>query len=78
MKKILGGFLFCFALIGCTEDTTKLEATAETYTKKLGYEFKGASCVNTDGDNDGYVSCSVNIGQNEPLQVECASHWGTF
>ena len=35
--------------------------------------MKGVSCMNYDSDSDGYVSCAVNIGMQEPMQIECAS-----
>ena len=73
MRKRLSIFLFSSLLFGCLEDSAKLQNQAKEFTKSMGYDFKGASCMNTDNDNDGYVSCAVNIGMQEPLQIECAS-----
>ena len=73
MRKRLSIFLLSSLLFGCLEDSAKLQNQAKEFTKSMGYDFKGASCMNTDSDNDGYVSCAVNIGMQEPLQIECAS-----
>ena len=73
MRKRLSIFLLSSLLFGCLEDSAKLQNQAKEFTKSMGYDFKGASCMNTDNDNDGYVSCAVNIGMQEPLQIECAS-----
>ena len=73
MRKRLSIFLLSSLLFGCLEDSAKLQNQAKEFTKSMGYDFKGASCMNTDNDNDGYVSCAVNIGTQEPLQIECAS-----
>jgi len=73
MRKRLSTLFLSFLLFGCLEDPVKLQNQAKEFTKSMGYDFKGASCMNTDSDNDGYVSCAVNIGMQEPLQIECAS-----
>lgn len=73
MRKRLSIFLLSSLLFGCLEDPVKLQNQAKDFTKSMGYDFKGASCMNTDSDSDGYVSCAVNIGMQEPLQIECVS-----
>ena len=73
MRKRLSIFLLSSLLFGCLEDSAKLQNQAKEFTKSMGYDFKGTSCMNTDSDNDGYVSCAVNVGMQEPLQIECAS-----
>lgn len=73
MRKKLSTLFLSFLLFGCLEDPVKLQNQAKEFTKSMGYDFKGASCINTDSDSDGYVSCAVNIGMQEPLQIECAS-----
>jgi hypothetical protein len=66
--------LFCsLFLFGCLENPIKLETQAKEFGVSMGYEVKGVNCMNYDSDNDGYVSCAVNIGMQEPLQIECSS-----
>lgn len=66
--------LFCSLLLfGCLENPSDLETQAKEFGVSMGYDVKGVSCMNYDSDNDGYVSCAVNIGMQEPLQIECAS-----
>lgn len=73
MRKRLSIFLLSSLLLGCLENPIKLQEQAKEFATSMGYDVKGLSCMNTDSDNDGYVSCAVNIGMQEPLQIECAS-----
>ena len=73
MRTKLTALLLPFLLIGCLEDPVKLQTQAKEFATSMGYDVKGLSCMNTDSNNDGYVSCAVNVGMQEPLQIECAS-----
>jgi hypothetical protein len=73
MRTKLTALFLPFLLIGCLEDPVKLQNQAKDFATSMGYDVKGLSCMNTDSDNDGYVSCAVNVGMQEPLQIECAS-----
>jgi outer membrane cobalamin receptor len=69
-------FLFSFLLIGCIENTTRLENMAKDFCVGLGYDVIGVKCMNRDTDNDGYMSCAANIGGGTPpLQIECSSQY---
>ena len=72
MRKTLATLLNIFTF-GCLENPVKLQEQAREFTESMGYTVKGVSCMNYDSDNDGYVSCAVNIGMQEPLQIECSS-----
>lgn len=72
MRKTLATLLTIFTF-GCLENPVKLQEQAREFTESMGYTVKGVSCMNYDSDSDGYVSCAVNIGMQEPLQIECVS-----
>jgi hypothetical protein len=72
MRKTLATLLTIFTF-GCLENPVKLQEQAREFTESMGYTVKGVSCMNYDSDSDGYVSCAVNIGMQEPMQIECAS-----
>jgi hypothetical protein len=61
--------------LGCTENTGNLEHTAKEFCTKLGYNVSGAACMNSDSDNDGYVSCTVGVANLPPVAIECASRY---
>lgn len=57
------------------------KANAETYARQYAREFMGTqnpvvSCMGTDTDMNGYVTCSVARAPGEPVrQIECVSNW---
>lgn len=69
---------YSLLLFGCLENPSNLETQAKEFGVSMGYDVKGVSCMNYDSDNDGYVSCAVNIGTQEPLQIECSSMYSIF
>lgn len=38
---------------------------------EMGYKVLGVSCADSDSDWDGYVSCSVNAADQDPISIEC-------
>jgi hypothetical protein len=78
MRRLIATAMLVAALgtAGCYENVERLEDTAKTYVQRLGYTPVGASCMNRDSDNDGYVSCTVTVkNMVAPMAVECASRW---
>jgi hypothetical protein len=50
--------------------TTKAKERAHTYASDMGHKVVGLSCVGSDSDLDGYVSCDVRTNK-EILNLEC-------
>lgn len=81
MKKqiLVASLLLAFA-VGC--DTPKNlvppETAARTFAKDLGFTLKGVSCAGTDTDNDGYVTCTINVddgdGRSHIESLQCAAY----
>lgn len=75
--------LFCASVLlltamqvdSCSSDaevSAAVESEAKLWLGKMAYEFKGVGCSTADSDGDGYVSCTVNRGQDrEPMMIEC-------
>jgi prepilin-type N-terminal cleavage/methylation domain-containing protein len=69
----------CFGFLGmCTVQSASSRAEdAKSFATGLGYDIRGASCMNRDSDGDGYVSCTVSVadknGNLSMVPVECAS-----
>ena len=63
----------------------KTAATEEAnkWVKEVGIKDANVSCVNSDTDNDGYVSCTIayrdNNGELKTKAIECAAKltWNT-
>ena len=77
MKKIIAIMSLC--IVGCVppdEQQTYVENEAVTFGSSLGLKDVRATCVSSDSDNDGYVSCTVlgkdTDGKSTTLLVECA------
>lgn len=66
-------------LTGCPNLTgahkSEGEEQASKWAKELGLEYQSVSCVKQDTDGDGYVSCTLNLGEGRTKQVECAGAW---
>jgi hypothetical protein len=76
MKKSL---LFITTLIiACHADVQSANQQAREFIKRL----PGATdvvCNDSDSDGDGYVSCTVFRGQQDPLAISCgAENWCAF
>lgn len=75
--------VFCLGFVGFAfrscgvQDSGARERDAKLFATNLGYDVRGASCMNVDSDSDGYVSCTVSIadknGNISMVPVECAS-----
>lgn len=71
-------WLMVLAFGACdSQNLTPPGEAAATYAKDLGLELKGKpSCAGVDTDNDGYVTCTLNVvtPQGAMLQsVQCAA-----
>lgn len=70
MKKFIYLLFMCFGCIRVDPEGSKNNAMG--YAKELGYNPLGAACSSADSDGDGYVSCTVRLGDGEPpLALEC-------
>lgn len=68
-------FVLCYVLAGCSSKSTA-EQEARQWAKEMGFDVHAVSCVHTDNDGDGYISCSLSVKQTdgsvEMLPIECA------
>jgi prepilin-type N-terminal cleavage/methylation domain-containing protein len=71
----LAGFIFK----SCSSSRNTAEEEARVYASKMGMTLKGVSCMNRDTDDDGYVSCTLNViekdGKENSIPIECAAKW---
>lgn len=60
--------------IGCTT-TSDREASAQRnakeYAASMGLTIQGVSCSGSDSDLDGYVSCTLNLGDDKLKAINC-------
>jgi hypothetical protein len=66
---------FLFYLLACQMGPLP-EQAARSWAADLGIKVDGVSCTQTDTDNDGYVSCTINKGDNQLISLECATGRG--
>lgn len=59
-------------VLGGCDYSDKAAKEARAYANELGIQLTGVSCVRTDSDGDGYVSCSLAKADGSLLAVECA------
>lgn len=52
------------------------EEEAREWAAELGMDLKSVSCVAKDTDGDGYVSCTLMLGDDTTKGVECAGARG--
>lgn len=58
-------------LIACTRtDPTAANTAAAQFVKHIP-DATGVDCAQTDSDGDGYCSCTVFRGREEPMQIQC-------
>lgn len=71
----VGGVSFLMNCSGLNKDTATKEATE--WAKEVGIENANVSCVNSDTDSDGYISCTIaykdDKGDLKVKAIECAS-----
>lgn len=72
--------MFVAAFRGCgIQDASSKAADAKSFAVGLGYDVRGAQCMNRDSDGDGYVSCTVSFadknGNLSIVPIECASSY---
>jgi len=50
------------------------EEEAHEWARTMGYEVQGLTCMDLDTDHNGYVTCTMQIKNNEvkPYTIECA------
>lgn len=77
----LGASLVLVALVlvlvllfsGCSRtDAEAANQSALQFTQHIEGQT-GVVCAESDSDRDGYVSCTVFRGKDEPLQIQCGS-----
>lgn len=73
MKKLLFASLF---IVACTRvDSDKVDTYAQEYAKHFPGST-GVECAKSDTDGDGYVTCTVFMGNEEPISIQCgAEKW---
>ena len=72
--------LITFIVLGCIASAVSCERTDSEAANASAREFiknmpgsTGVVCADTDTDGDGYVTCTVFRGTQEPLQIQCGS-----
>lgn len=71
MKSIL--FTALALCTACSRtDVDAANTAASVFTKNI-QNSSGFSCAEVDTDNDGYVTCTVFRGSEEPMQIQCGS-----
>lgn len=65
--------LILLALTACQRtDVVAANASATDFAKHVP-GATSAVCADVDADGDGYVSCTVFRGNDEPMQIQCGS-----
>src|SRR5688572_29258786 len=76
---ILIGIVIGLIGSGCSNTSGRNKKAAEEYAmefaKKMGEVITAVTCVNSDTDGDGYVSCTIFRKERDPFGVECAGAW---
>lgn len=85
MNKVVLGFVAvaCVLFIGVLFLNLGMSATgqiqaratqeAQTWTREMyPNETSHVACQNSDTDSNGYVSCTVRVGERAPMGIECA------
>jgi hypothetical protein len=57
---------------GCRTDVSSATRDAEEYSRNFP-GVTGLDCARADSDGDGYVTCTLFRGANDPLQIQCGS-----
>lgn len=74
---ILAVAALSLAAVGCNPNKVPPPDAARIFSRDLGLKVVGVSCAGTDTDNDGYVSCSVNVddgdGRGHLESLQCAA-----
>jgi hypothetical protein len=52
---------------------TPPEDAAKVFLTQSAIPYKGVSCTGGDTDYDGYVTCTVNLGDGQFLSLQCAA-----
>lgn len=77
MKSQIAFIAFLFIAACYVPQKGYAESQARAYAKSLGMENAKVTCVNTDSNADGYVSCTLanklDGGSTELQSVECAA-----
>lgn len=53
-------------------DVSAANSSAATFAKNIP-NATGTTCADVDSDGDGYVTCTVFRGEQEPMQIQCGS-----
>ena len=58
----------------CAQNTIPPEVAAQKFVDDLGIKIQGRpNCAGRDTDNDGYVTCTVNLGDGKLQSLQCAA-----
>jgi predicted small lipoprotein YifL len=52
---------------------TPPEEAAKAFMAGLAIPYKGVSCTGGDTDFDGYVTCTVSVGDSQFMSLQCAA-----
>jgi hypothetical protein len=62
------------ALAACQENTIPPEQAATDFARDLGLAVTGKPvCAGVDTDRDGYVTCTLNLGDGRLESIQCAA-----
>ncbi len=83
LDRVLRGVLVVAVLVGCIAilgkiglsgcrrtDPEAASSAAEEFVRHIP-DATGVECAQTDSDGDGYCSCTVFKGREEPMQIQC-------
>jgi hypothetical protein len=66
-----------FSLVACQYNDVPPEVSAAKFAADLGLQIQGKpNCTGVDTDRDGYVSCTLNIGEGRMKSIQCADITG--
>lgn len=72
----IGLFAFCAGRFNSDGNRTTANQEAQDFARQLyPGETARASCQGVDTDGNGYVSCTVVIGNHPPMFIECGSQY---
>lgn len=79
MSKTLTLLFSLLILTGCERNLKEpAEAAARKWANAMGFEDNKIVCVNSDSDQDGYVSCTMVSPDKKVTAIECVGSSYTF
>lgn len=71
MKALALALLVTASCVHEYKDKEQVESEARAFAKKIGWNAKDVECVTRDSDANGYVTCSVFLGDGQVQELEC-------